>query len=171
MKIIALSDQYGNLNQIEDSCDVLVIAGDLSSLCYQQNYDVVLNRRDNEFIPWMKALDAYHIIVPYNHDLYCTCSSFKDDTDNIIKRHDMCDKIHYFRFESITIDGKKFYDNPNSDSHSWCVFSNQHNQNYEFDDDTDILITHQPPRFGDVRFVRRFNKEFCSVDLRNDILI
>lgn len=171
MKIIALSDQYGNLNQIKDSCDVLVIAGDWSHLCYQQDYDTVLNWCDNEFIPWMKALYTYHtIIVTCNHDLSCTYSSFKDDTDNLIKRHDMCDKIHYLCFDSVIIDCKKFYGNPNSDSSYLWAFSNQHNQNYEFDDDTDILITHQPPRFGDVRFVRRFNKEFGSVDLRNEIL-
>ena len=173
MKIIAISDQHGNLNQIKDSCGVLVITGDWSPLCYQQDYDAVLNRSDNEFIPWMKALYTYHtIIVTCNHDLSCTYSSlfFKDDIDNLIKRHDMCDKIHYLCFDSVIIDSKKFYCNPNSDSHSLLAFSNQHNQNYEFDDDTDILITHQPPRFGDVRFVRRFNKEFGSVDLRNDIL-
>ena len=171
MKIIELSHQHGNLNQIKDSCYVLVIAGDLSPLCYQQDYDTVLNLCDNEFIPWMKSLYTYHtIIVPCNHDISCTYSSFKDDTDNLIKRHDMCDKIHYLCFDSVIIDGKKFYDNPNSDSSYWWAFSNQHNQNYEFDDDTDILITHHPPRFGDVRFVRRFNKEFGFVDLRNDIL-
>ena len=81
----------------------------------------------------------------------------------------MCDKIHYLCFDSVIIDGKKFYDNPNSYSHSLRSSSNQHNKSYEFDD-TDILITHHPPRFGDVRFVRRFNKEFGFVDLRNDIL-
>ena len=173
MKIIAISDQHGNLNQIKDSRDVLVIAGDLSPLCYQQDYDAVLNRSDNEFIPWMKALYTYHtIIVPCNHDLSCTYSSlsFKDDIDNLIKRHSMSDNTHYLCFESITIDGKKFYGNPNSESPSWRSFSDKHNQIYEFDDDTDILITHQPSRFGDVRFVRRFNKEFGSVDLRNEIL-
>ena len=165
MKIITLSYQHVNLSPIKDSYDAVVIAGDWSPLCYQQDYDTVLNWCDNEFIQWMKALDTYHIIIIHcNHDISCTYSSFKDDTDNIIKRHDMCDKIHYLCFDSVIIDGKKFYGNPNSDSHYWCVFSNQQNQNYEFDD-TDILITHQPPRFGDVRFVRRFNKEFGSVDL------
>ena len=171
MKIIALSDKYGNLNQIKDSCDVLVIAGDWSHLCYQQDYDTVLNWCDNEFIQWMKALDTYHIIIIHcNHDTSCTYSFFKDDTDNLIKRHDMCDNIHYLRFDSVIIDCKKFYGNPNSDSSYLWAFSNQHNQNYEFDDDTDILITHQTPRFGDVRFVRIFNKEFGSVDLLNEIL-
>ena len=171
MKIIELSHQHGNLNQIKDSRYVLVIAGDLSHLCYQQDYDIVLNWCDNEFIPWMKSLYTYHtIIVPCNHDISCTYSSFKDDTDNLIKRHDMCDKIHYLCFDSVIIDSKKFYDNPNSDSSYWWAFSNQHNQNYEFDDDTDILITHQQQRFDDVRFVSIFNKEFGSVYLRNDIL-
>ena len=82
----------------------------------------------------------------------------------------MCDKIHYLCFDSVIIDVKKFYGNPNSDSHSLWSFSNQHNQNYEFDDGTNILITNQPPRFGDVMFVKRFNKEFGSVDLLNEIL-
>ena len=171
MKIIALSDQHGNLEQIKDSCDVVVIAGDWSPLYCQQDYTDVLNWWDSKFIPWMKALDTNHIIIiPGNHDLACTRSSFKDDIDKLIKRHDMKDKIHYLCFDSITIGGKKFYGNPNSESPSWWAFSDQCNQTYEFDADTDILITHQPPRFGNVGFVRRFNKEFGSVDLRNEIL-
>ena len=77
MKIIALSDQHGNLEQIKDSCDVVVIAGDWSPLHYQQNYTDVLNWCDNKFIPWMKILDTDHIIiVPGKHDLGCTYSSF-----------------------------------------------------------------------------------------------
>lgn len=171
MKIIALSDQHGNLEQILESCDIVIIAGDWSPLPYQQDYAAVLNWWDNEFIPWMKLLDTSHvIIIPGNHDLACTYSSFKDDIDKLIKRHSMSDKIHYLCFDSVTIDGKKFYGNPNSESPPWWAFSNQHNQTYEFDYDTDVLITHQPPRFGNVGFVKQFNKELGSVDLRNEIL-
>lgn len=171
MKIIALSDLHGNLIKIRESSDVLVIAGDWSPLYCQQDYTEVISWWNSMFIPWMKELDTNHIIIiPGNHDFICTHSFFRDDIDNLLKRHSMSDKIHYLCFDSIIIDGKKFYGNPNSESLSWWAFSKQYSQTYEFDDDTDILITHQPPRFGNVGFVMRFNKELGSVDLRNEIL-
>ena len=50
MKIIALSDQHGNLNPIRDSCDVVAIAGDWSPLYCQQDYTDVLDWWDDKFI-------------------------------------------------------------------------------------------------------------------------
>lgn len=171
MKIIALSDQHGNLEQIRESCDVVIIAGDWSPLYCQQDCMSVLNWCDKKYVPWMKALKTNHIIViPGNHDFACTYKFFKEDLYKILARHRIDDRVHYLCHDSVIIDGKKFYGNPNSESPNGWAFSNQYNQIYEFDDDTDVLITHQPPRFGNVGFVKQFNKELGSVDLRNDIL-
>lgn len=171
MKIIALSDQHGNLEQIRESCDVVIIAGDWSPLYCQQDCMSVLNWWDKKYAPWMKALKTNHIIViPGNHDFACTYRFFKEDLYKILARHRIDDRVHYLCHDSVIIDEKKFYGNPNSESPNGWAFSMPYNQTYEFDEDTDILITHQPPRFGNVGFVKQFNKELGSVDLRNDIL-
>lgn len=171
MKIIALSDQHGNLEQIRESCDVVIIAGDWSPLYCQQDCMSVLNWWDKKYAPWMKALKTNHIIViPGNHDFACTYRFFKEDLYKILARHRIDDRVHYLCHDSVIIDEKKFYGNPNSESPNGWAFSMPYNQTYEFDEDTDVLITHQPPRFGNVGFVKQFNKELGSVDLRNDIL-
>ena len=171
MKIVALSDQHGNLNRITEPCDVVVIAGDWSPLYCQHDPSSILDWWDKKFIPWMKSLNTNHVVViPGNHDLACTFVFFRSDLAKILLRHKMTDKVHYLCHESVVIDGKKFYGNPNSESPRGWAFSKEHNQTYEFDEDTDILVTHQPPRFGNIGFVRQFNREFGSVDLRNEIL-
>ena len=171
MKIIALSDQHGNLEPIKEECDVVVIAGDWSPLYCQQDCMSVLNWWDRRYIPWMKTIKANHfVVIPGNHDLACTFKFFKDELDRILVRHKMIDKVHYLCHSSIIIDDKKFYGNPNSESPSGWAFSNQYNQVYKFDKDTDILVTHQPPRVGDVGYVHQFNREFGSIELLNRIL-
>lgn len=172
MKIIALSDQHGNLETINDSCDVVVIAGDWSPLYCQQDCVSVLSWWDRRYLPWMKTLKTDHIvIIPGNHDFACMYKFFRDELHEILKRHKMTNKVHYLCHDSVIIDGLKFYGNPNNESPSGWAFSKQYNQIYEFDEDTDVLITHQPPRFGNVGFVKQFNRELGSVDLRNEILM
>ena len=171
MKIIALSDQHGNLNKIKESCDVVVIAGDWSPLYCQHDCVAVLGWWDKKFIPWMKTLNTSHIIIiPGNHDLACVYAFFRDDLKKILERHKMFDKVHYLCYDSIVIDGKKFYGNPNSESPNGWAFSKQYNQTYKFDDDTDILVTHQPPMVGNVGYVKQFSRELGSRDLRDSIL-
>lgn len=171
MKIIALSDLHGNLININDACDVVVIAGDWSPLYCQQDCISVLNWWDKKFIPWMKVIDTGHfVIIPGNHDLACEYSFFREELNKILKRHRVIDKVHYLCYDSAVIGGKKFYGNPNSESPKGWAFSRPFNQTYKFDSDTDILVTHQPPMVGDVGYVRQFNKEFGSKDLLNKIL-
>lgn len=171
MKIVAVSDIHGNLIQIKEKSDMLVIAGDWSPLYIQQDYLAVLEWMDRRFIPWMKSSRAKHIVfIPGNHDLACQYSFFKDEYNKILTRHLMNNSVHYLCHESIIINNLKFYGNPNSESPRGWAFSKPYNVDYDFDDDTDILITHQPPRFGDVGYVKQTNREFGSVDLRNKIL-
>ena len=170
MKIIAVSDLHGNLIRIRESCDLFVIAGDWSPLYCQHDCTQTLSWIDSTFIPWMKRLNAKHIVfIPGNHDIVCTLSCFKNEFDYFLKRNN-CTNISYLCNSGITIFGRKIFGIPNSESPNGWAFSDQYNQTYDFDDDTDILITHQPPRFGNVGYVRQFNKEFGSVDLRNEIL-
>lgn len=171
MKIIALSDLHGNLINIKELCDVVVIAGDWSPLYCQHDYLSILDWWDKRFIPWMKTLNTRHIVViPGNHDLACVYRCFIDDLYKVLLRHKVRDKVHYLYYNSVIIDGKKFYGNPNSESPKGWAFSKQYNQIYKFDADTDILVTHQPPMIGDVGYVKRYNREFGSYELRDRIL-
>lgn len=171
MKIIAVSDLHGNLIKIKDSCDVVVIAGDWSPLYCQHDSLVVLSWMNTKMIPWMSLLDAGHVVfIPGNHDLACTFSFFENDLNTMLLRYKVDRKIHYLNRSYIVINGKKFYGLPDSESPKGWAFSRPFNVDYSFDDDTDILITHQPPKVGDVGYVRQFNREFGSTDLLNKIL-
>ena len=171
MKIIALSDLHGNLIRVRDYSDVVVIAGDWSPLYCQHDCIAILHWWDKKFIPWMKTIKANHfIVIPGNHDLACTYSLFREEITKILERHKMLDIVHYLCFDSAIIDGKKFYGNPNSESPTGWAFSNPYNQEYTFDKDTDILVTHQPPRVGNVGYVKQFNREFGSKALIDKIL-
>ena len=171
MKIIALSDQHGNLNQIKDTCDVVVIAGDWSPLYCQHDSLLILNWCNKRFVPWMKSLKSKHVIfIPGNHDFSCTYKTFSSDFMAIADRYGLSDKIHYLCHNAVEIDGVKFYGNPNTESLSGWAFSKRYEQTYDFDSDTDVLITHQPPKVGEVGYVRQFNREFGSIELYNRIL-
>ena len=171
MKIIALSDLHGNLIQIRDTADVVVIAGDWSPLYIQHDCLSVLEWFDKRFIPWMSLLKTNHVVfIPGNHDLACTYSFFKKELDKLLLRHQVVDKVHYLCYNSTIIDGKKFYGNPNTESPKGWAFSKEYNQVYNFDKDTDILITHQPPKVGDVGYVKLYHREFGSQDLLYKIL-
>lgn len=170
MKIIAVSDLHGNLIHIRESCDLFVIAGDWSPLYCQRDYIETLSWIDSTFIPWMKRLNSKHVVfIPGNHDIVCTLPFFEKEFKSFLKRNN-CTNISYLCNSGITIFGRKIFGIPNSESPNGWAFSNQYNQTYDFDDDTNILITHQPPRFGNVGYVQQFNKELGSVDLRNEIL-
>ena len=130
-----------------------------------------MNWWDKRFIPWMKSINANHfVVIPGNHDLACEYGFFEDEITKILTRHKMIKKVHYLCNDSVVIDGKKFFGTPNSESPSGWAFSREYNQVYNFDSDTDILVTHQPPRVGDVGYVKQFNKEFGSRDLLEKIL-
>ena len=171
MKIIAVSDLHGNLIRIKESCDVFIIAGDWSPLYCQHDYSRMLEWINKKFVKWMLNLNAAHIIfIPGNHDLVCTYSCFSSDLLTILNRYNCIGKIHYLNCNSIILNDVKFFGLPNSESHRGWDFSNPYNMDYKFDHDTDILITHQPPKVGDVGYVRLFNKEFGSEYLRNEIV-
>lgn len=171
MKIIALSDLHGHLVHINESADVLVIAGDFSPLYCQQDPIGTIGWIESRLIPWLKKLNISDvIIVPGNHDFACTYSFFKDDLKTILSRHELIGRVHYLNRSSVRLFGKKFYGIPDTEGLLGWAFSKKYNVDYSFDKDTDILVTHQPPKISDIGFVRAYNKDFGSIDLRNEIL-
>lgn len=170
MNIIAVSDLHGNLIHLDKSADILIIAGDWSPLYCQHCYDSMISWIDKKFIPWMCKQNVSDIIfIPGNHDLVCTYSVFEKDLNNILLRHNAINKVHYLNNSSIILNGYKFYGTPNNESPRGWAFSDPYNCTYNFDKDTDILITHQPPMIGNAGFVFIYNKELGSRILRNSI--
>ena len=171
MKIIALSDIHGNLIKIKNSSDVVIIAGDWSPLEIQHNSKLMLHWINSKFIPWLKELNTENVIfIPGNHDLVCTLKSFNNIIDTIISNNGATNKIYYLNHNFTILNNKKFYGMPDNESPSCWAFANQYHQNYNFDNDTDILITHQPPRIGDVGYVKIYNRDLGSINLRDKIM-
>lgn len=171
MKIAAVSDLHGNLITIKDECDVLVIAGDWSPLYIQQYYNPMMYWIEDEFLPWMSLINTDHIVfIPGNHDFVCTFLQFKSDLDTLLLKSGLSGKVHYLNDSSTKIMNKKFYGLPFTEGLNGWAFSSKYNVEYSFDEDTDVLITHQPPRIGDAGYISLYNKEFGSLDLRNKIL-
>lgn len=170
MKIVAISDLHGSLIPIRDKCDTLVIAGDWSPLYCQHDSIEMMGWIATKFTKWMKKIDADNIVfIPGNHDMICTYSFFEDDLKKILLRSNLLNKVHFLNMNSVTINGIKFYGNPNNESPRGWAFAKQYNQVYKFDNDTDVLITHQPPLVGDVGYVKLYHKEFGSKELQDRI--
>lgn len=170
MKIVALSDIHGNLITIEDTSDVTVIAGDWSPLYIQHDYVAVIDWMTKKFIPWMMHLKSdYVIFISGNHDIVCSYPYFENDLSELLYRFNANSKIHYLNRKSITINNIKFFGIPDTEGLTGWAFSKLYNVDYSFDDDTDVLITHQPPQIGDIGYVSLYKKDFGSISLRDKI--
>ena len=171
MNILAVSDLHGNLINLNKSADILVIAGDWSPLYCQQYYDSMISWIDNKFVPWMLKQDVKYIIfIPGNHDFVCLYNQFKYDFNKILIHYNASDRIYYLNNSSVILNDIKFYGTPNNESQRTWAFADPYNCKYDFDKDTDVLITHQPPMIGDVSFIKKYNKDFGSRKLRDAIL-
>lgn len=171
MKIIAISDLHGNLINIKEKCDVVIIAGDLSPLYCQHDYYLTFDWINLQFMPWMLKLNTNHVIfIPGNHDIVCENKNFNKELRLLLHQYNAVSKIHYLCNNSVTINKVKFYGTPNNESPRGWAFAKQYNQNYKFDTDTNILITHQPPKIGNVGYVPLYHRELGSSLLRDKIL-
>ena len=137
MKIIAISDTHNSHSKIPYDMpdgDVLVFAGDMS--IYGHSNEI------KSFNRWLGTLDYKHkIVIAGNHDI-------KFQTDPHIK---MITNADYLEDDEIVIDGIKFYGTPWTPE--FCNWAFMLNRGYDLrkkwemiPDDTDILITHGPPR-------------------------
>ena len=70
MKVCAISDFHGFLPKDLPSCNLLIIAGDISPFSvqgYRKHMNVWIKERFN---PWIRSLDCQHVIlVPGNHKI------------------------------------------------------------------------------------------------------
>jgi predicted phosphodiesterase len=152
-------DQHdGLINEIEE-CDILLHSGD----CLNSGSISELP----SFLEWLRKLNqAKHIVfIAGNHDFAFEGSRSRrsdpmyryDSKDTILARvqdliDHLPDNIHYLKDDSIKIEGLKIYGSPwQPEFHNWAFNLPRNGEELEktwdkIPDDTDILLTHGPPK-------------------------
>ena len=128
MKILHISDTHGKHQILKDlpNADVIVHTGDITEEGTEEEV--------KDFIEWFGNLPYKHkIFIAGNHDDCLYGANIEGLPDN----------VHYLCNDGITIDGIKFYGVPmflhdDLDGNMSELFG-------RIPDDTDVLLTHQPP--------------------------
>ena len=128
MRLLHISDTHGKHELLIDlpKADVIVHTGDFT----EDGTEVEVK----DFIEWFSSLPyAYKIFIAGNHDNCLYRANIEGLPDN----------VHYLCNDGITIDGIKFYGVPmfledDLEGNFPELFS-------RIPDDTDVLLTHQPP--------------------------
>ena len=159
MRLTLTADLHGNLPELRDECDVLVIAGDIcpdfirtfhrashKTPQFHNGETEQLAWLEKEFIPWTGLLRAERIVVVAgNHDYV-----FESAEPRVRELLDSAG-IDYLRDEALNIGTIKFYGLPWVPNLPRWAFHADYDKLTEVynavPDDTDVLVTHGPP-FG-----------------------
>jgi len=168
-KILHISDthSYHGLLTIPEGIDIIVHSGDFSNY-----YDVYKNEPEAlNFLHWYGSLNIKHkILIAGNHDAYASLRT--TELREWCKHYD----IIYLENESVVIEGFKFYGSPITPTFGNWYFMKARDKTDDIwkniPDDTDILITHGPPKgILDLSYNRENKLEFCGdKSLRNHVL-
>lgn len=142
MKIVCISDLHGNLIDNVPEADVLVISGDLCpatdhSISFQSNW------LDIPFRSWLEKQPVDKIIgIAGNHDFIF------EQAPGLVPYNL---KWSYLKDSGITYNNVKFYGHPWTPNFYDWAFMPRNNAslipiNDAIPDDTDVLITHGPPK-------------------------
>lgn len=140
MKLTLLSDTHNRHSVLPDLCsgDVLIHSGDATNRG--------TDRELESFFKWFNSQPFEHkIYVPGNHDLGMELS----DVEKYYRA--LYPKIKFLYGEAIEIEGLNFYGMPWMPKfYNWAFMPNktklaEHVKNIP--DNTDVLITHGPPKF------------------------
>lgn len=142
MKIFAISDTHGRHEQVQipEGTDMLIHAGDFSNVkSPAMNHNEV-----NLFLIWLEQQSVkYKVIIAGNHD---TSIESRFITKNDFKNRG----IIYLEHELVEIEGIKIFGSPYTpEFHNWAFNRSRNKLGKIWDsipDDTDILITHGPPK-------------------------
>lgn len=138
MKLCIISDTHGkhkHLGKLPDA-DVIIHCGDMTSM--GRSHEIV------EFMKWFSKLDQYKykICIAGNHD-------WLFDTNRLIAYEKIPNNVIYLEDKEIIIDGIKFYGTPVQLPFMNWAFNKPEEKLIPhwqaIPDDTDVLITHQPP--------------------------
>jgi Icc-related predicted phosphoesterase len=173
MIVAAISDIHGSYRDLDPmpDADVMVIAGDF--LAAGREFEL------RDFVEWLRTQPVNDIIViAGNHDI---CLQ-RDDmwsmvAAEIVKRtsRDIKNppKVHYLRDSSVTIHGLKFYGSPWTPTYGkWAFMKEDFELAAVWDQipaDTDVLITHGPPKdiLDEVRRRKGYGLHVGSQSLRD----
>lgn len=128
MRIIHISDTHSQHRKISDlpAGDVVIHSGDFS---FAGTEDEAL-----DFIDWFSSL-------PYKHKIFI--SGNHDNSMYDAEIEGLPDNCYYLCNSGVTIEGIRFYGVPMFMED--IIFGNYDSNISAIPDDTDILITHQPP--------------------------
>jgi Icc-related predicted phosphoesterase len=172
MKIVTISDIHGYLPELPQ-CDVVVICGDILPLNIQRNYEASLAWLSGPFQNWALNLDCKKVVfIAGNHDfvfeqLYndhvhvmgkMTPQSTLQFTpericDTLFQMDNTYDpKLIYLCDSFFKYEGVMFYGTPWCPSLSnWAFYGDKEQLLDRFNRipfDTNVLITHCPPKYG-----------------------
>lgn len=141
-KIWCISDTHGKHGQLDipENIDLVIHSGDVGTVREpSMNANVVL-----DFIEWYKSLPIKHkVFIGGNHD-----TSIEH---RLVGKSEIGEDITYLEHESIEIEGLKIFGSPFTPTfgHGWSFNKARHKLDRywsEIPRDTDILITHGPPK-------------------------
>lgn len=177
LKIVAISDLHGDLPDDLPMGDILIICGDILPLRFQGYYEESIVWLVTKFFPWAQKLSFKKVIfIAGNHDFALEKLSITllDKLDPLNEY----DKLVYLEDEPYTYKGVKFYGTPwIQDLKRWAYYQDHEKLKEIFERipiDTDILITHQPPKYktcGTVLQKSSYNylKDYGNKEL-NDVI-
>lgn len=177
-RILAVSDMHGRLDGLDPSgFDICAVAGDFSRQTGFGRWPMK-EQRDwihDEFFGWTEKFpDTVFAVIAGNHDLCldpALTSRYKDQDWKI----EWPENVKYLFDSGAEIAGLKFYGTPWVPiiNYRWAFEADRENLRHRFaaiPENTDILITHTPPRlpgyFGDVSLEYGHDSErFGSAEL------
>lgn len=182
MKIVALSDLHGNLPELPQ-CDVVCICGDIVPLMVQKNAMQSVAWLSGPFQKWALDLPCEKVIMIWgNHDFIGERLLKYGPTDgdtisfplgyngnlqhNLLFQNDSNEKIVILCDEQYEYKGKVFYGTSWCPSlNNWAFYQNSGGLKEKFlgiPYETDVLLTHCPPKFGQQGIVLETNWNFGS---------
>jgi len=157
MRIWHISDThtYHGLLSVPENIDVVLFSGDCSIPrdIYKSEFQI------REFLLWMWKLPIKHkIFVAGNHDFGIE--------KNLVKNFEDYDVI-YLENDSVTIDGIKFWGSPFTPSFGNWGFGKSRSKIHKvwdsIPDDSDVIVTHGPPKgILDISNNHDNSIEFCG---------
>lgn len=182
MKIVALSDLHGNLPELPQ-CDVVCICGDIVPLMVQKNAMQSVAWLSGPFQKWALDLPCEKVIMIWgNHDFIGERLLKYGPTDgdtisfpfgyngnlqhNLLFQNDSNEKIVILCDEQYEYKGEVFYGTSWCPSlNNWAFYQNSGGLKEKFlgiPYETDVLLTHCPPKFGQQGIVLETNWNFGS---------
>ena len=149
MKVAVVSDTHGIDFKIP-KCDLLVHCGDWSDLKIQRDEELMWCFLHRFLSKVENSSCGYFIFIAGNHDLITLTENFESRIKDLARK--LCPhlQVYYLNNSSVIINDIKFWGSPvtqqiNPKFKYWAHETNT--PIYEIPDDTDVVITHQPPKY------------------------